>query len=153
MSLFCFWKNNEIKRVPEPVLQYMKRRFLLPTLYISGLRCFEHEGTFRREPVMQIRIFDPFLAGTLGLTIRKRSDLDKHPELLQFEGYIDRKGQVYIADRRSPIQRKHNCDAVSGSSNRGNGDKTTKGLPKAKLASYGPGARWPSPHTIDEDWE
>jgi hypothetical protein len=153
VRLFRFWKNNEIKRVPESVLQYMKRRFLLPTLYISSLRCFEHEGIFHGEPVMQIHIFDPYLAGTLGLAIGKRSDLDMHPEVLQFEGYIDQKGHIYIADRRSPIQRKHNSDAVSGGCNRGNGDESTKVLPKTKLASYGPGAGWPPIHTIDEDWE
>jgi len=153
VKLFCFWKNSEIKRVSEPVLQYMRRRFLLPSLYVSGLRCFEHEGTFHGEPVMQIWIFDPYLASSLGLTIKKYADLGKHPEVLQFEGYIDRKGQVYMADRRSPMQRKHKSDAVSGSSNRGNGRRITEGLPKAKLASYGPGAGWPSPRTMDEDRE
>jgi hypothetical protein len=144
MIHFHFWKHSEVKKVPEPVLQYMKRRFILPTLYVMGLRCVEHEEIFLGEPVLRIRIFNPYLASSIGFTVRKYQDLEEHPELLQYEGYIDRKGTVYIADRRSSMKRRDKNDAIPGSTSDGNGSKNDNALPKAKLASYGPGAGWRS---------
>ena len=150
MTHFRIWKNSEVKKIPEPVLKYMKRRFLLPMLYTVGLRCVEHEGIFRGEPVIRIRIFDPYLTQSAGFIVRKYSDFDEHPELLQFEGYIDRAGVIYVADRRSSVRRGNKNDGGSGSNSKGDGNMNT--LPKAKLASYGPGAGWWSPHGMEDDW-
>jgi len=140
MTHFQFWRNSEVKKVPEPVLKYMRRRFLLPTLYIAGLKCVEHEEILHGEPVVRIRIFDPYLASTIGFTVGKYRDLEEHQELMQFEGYIDRKGVVYVADRRSSIKKGSINGAVTGSNNNGNGGKNINALPRTKLASYGPGA-------------
>jgi hypothetical protein len=144
MTHFHFWKHSEVKKVPEPVLQYMRRRFMLPALYMAGLKCVEYEEILHDKPVVRICIFDPYLASSTGFTVRKYQDLEEHPELLLFEGYIDRRGVVYVADRRSSKRRRDKSDAIPSSNSNGDGSINVNALPKAKLASYGPGAGWQS---------
>lgn len=152
MTNFHFWKHTDVKKVPEPVLKYIKRRFLLPSLYVAGLRCVEHEEMLDNRPVIRIRIFDPYLASAIGLSVRKYEDLTEHPELLQFEGYIDRKGSVYIADRRTSLRKRDGTGAIPGSNDSSNGDGNINSKPKVKLASYGPGAGWPSHQVEGEEF-
>ncbi|MBE0481255.1 MAG: hypothetical protein IBX68_09780 [Dehalococcoidia bacterium] len=76
---------------------------MLRTEYIGSLRCVEHAASLHGEPVRMIMVFSPKMAGKLGLTIRELADLRSHPEALLFEGYTDQAGQVYVADRRSPL--------------------------------------------------
>ena len=93
-------EKTEIKKVPESLKEYMRERFMLRPEYIDGLRCFEQEGTFYEEAVTQVRIFNLVWAKKLGLSIRDGSDLERHPEVLVFDGYINRAGKVRIVDRR-----------------------------------------------------
>jgi hypothetical protein len=77
---------------------------MLQASYLLKLRCFEQDGVFREEPVKQVRIFSPDLAKQYSLKVRNSSDLEEHPELLLFLGHIDRRGQIYFADRRAPMR-------------------------------------------------
>lgn len=153
MTHLHFWKHSEVKRIPKPVLQYIRRRFMLPALYIAGLRCVQHEEMLHGEQVLRMRIFDPYLANTIGFTVNKYQDLEVHPELIQFAGYIDRRGVVYVADRRSPARRRDKSYAEPGfDNNEDNGSRNIAVLPKAKLASYGPGAgQWSVPYDAGEE--
>jgi len=148
MGRFSFWKSDSARRVPEPVLHYMKRRFMLPTLYASSLRCFETDGSHQGEKVTKLRIFSPAMAGSFGLAIRTIADLDQHPEVLLFEGYVERSGRVYVADRRSSAKRRPAGTVEALIEDGGNGN----GIHHSRLASYGPGAGWVSGCADDEEW-
>lgn len=153
MGRFSFWKSDDVRRVPEPVLHYMKRRFMLPSLYVSGLRCFESDGSHQGERVTKLRIFSPTMAGSFGLTLKTGVDLEQHPEALLFEGYIDRGGRVYVADRRSSARRRTGETVGAVTEDFGNGQGQGEHIPRARLASYGPGAGWQSGCIDEEEWD
>jgi hypothetical protein len=71
--------------------------------YLDILRCFEYDGVVNGKKVRCIRIFSPYRAKGRHIIIRSKLDLEQHPEMLLFEGYVDRQGSVYIADRRAPL--------------------------------------------------
>jgi hypothetical protein len=95
--------KNGAKKLPRAVQEYMWRRFNLVPLYLDTLRCFEYAGIVNGKEVKRIRIFSPNRAKEQFLSIKDSVDLDKHAEMLLFEGYIDSRGNVYVADRRAPV--------------------------------------------------
>lgn len=103
---FSTWHKNGAKRLPKPVQEYMKRRFMLLPEYLGLLRCFEYDGLVNEKRVRCIRIFSPNRAREHRLLITTNQDLGQYPEMLLFEGYINSQGGVYVADRRSPIVRR-----------------------------------------------
>lgn len=96
--------SNHPRKLPRPVQDYMKRRFLLLPEYLETLRCFEYDGLINQKEVRCIRIFSLDTAREHHLEIRTSLDLERHPELLVFIGHIDYQGQLYIADRRAPLK-------------------------------------------------
>jgi len=78
---------------------------MLQSEYIEKLRCFEMDDIFREQPVKRIRVFNPALAKKNHLAIRTNSDLELHPEVLVFEGYIDAEDKIYFADRRTTMRK------------------------------------------------
>ena len=97
--------KNGAKKLPRPIHEYMQHRFIMLPEYLDMLRCFEHDGVINVKEVRCVRIFSPFRAKEQHLSIRSRAELEQHPEMLLFEGHIDRQGSVYIADRRAPLTR------------------------------------------------
>ncbi len=95
-------KPGQPGRLPEPVFNYMRHRFIFLPEYLDSLRCFCCRGVFEGTDVTQVRIFSPRRAKMSGLVIDSCTDLDSHPEMLLFEGHIDKHGQAYVADRRLP---------------------------------------------------
>ncbi len=77
---------------------------LLPE-YLGMLRCFEYQGEVNGKLVRRISIFSPNKAEEKHFVIKTRLDLEQHPEMLLFEGYIDSRGNAYAADRRASIRR------------------------------------------------
>jgi len=98
---FHFWQRNGAKRLPKPVQEYMRQEFMLRREYLTELRCFEYDGVIHEKPVRCIRIFSPHLAQEQHISIRTNEDLDQHPEVLLYEGYIDAQGNAYINDQRT----------------------------------------------------
>ena len=96
--------KNEAKKLPRAVQEYMTWRFDLVLEYLNMLRCFEYDGIVNGKEASCIRVFSPYTAKEQRLSIRTKLDLDQHPEMLLFEGYIDRQGSVYVADRRPPLR-------------------------------------------------
>ena len=96
--------KNDAKKLPRAVQVYMTWKFDLVLEYLNILRCFRYEGIVNGKEVGCIRIFSPYKVKEQRLSIRTKSDLDQHPEMLLFEGYIDRQGSVYVADRRLPVR-------------------------------------------------
>ena len=100
-----FRHNGEARRLPKPIQEYMKHRFLLLPEYLGLLRCFEFQGEVHDKQVRRISIFSPEGAREKQVSIKTREDLEKHPELLLFEGYVDKLGNAYAADRRAPVRK------------------------------------------------
>lgn len=99
--LFPHRNGREAKRLPAPVQEFMRRRFMLRWEYVNQLRCFENAGVVNDRPVTLLRVFSPLQARREHLVIRGYTDLDGHPELLLFEGYIDGEANTYLRDRRT----------------------------------------------------
>jgi len=97
--------ENEAKRLPGVIQEYMRRRFILSSDYLRSLRCFEYDGQVKGKQVRRIIIFSPSIAYEKKLLVKTRQDLEQHRELLLFEGYIDNAGNAYVADRRTPSSR------------------------------------------------
>jgi hypothetical protein len=96
--------DSRVKRLPKPIQEYMKARFKLLPEYLTLMRCFEYQGTVGNKEVSRVSIFSPANATEKHLMIITRKDLEQHPEMLLFEGYIDSQGKAYVADRRVPVK-------------------------------------------------
>lgn len=92
--------HSMVRRLPGPLQSYMQKRFLLTQDYLKALRCVEFEGYAGEKSVRRYTIFDGREALNRHLLIASLSDIENHPELVLFEGYIDRDGKGYAADRR-----------------------------------------------------
>jgi hypothetical protein len=75
---------------------------MLSDSYLKMLRCFEYDGIVGEKQVRRFSIFGKDELNNRPVAIVTKSDLDKNPEILLFEGYIDKAGKAYAADRRSP---------------------------------------------------
>jgi len=58
------------------------------------------------KKVIRYRIYSPTKAQQQKITIGSLSDLDKNPVMLLYEGYIDKEGKAYVADRRKSLRIK-----------------------------------------------
>jgi hypothetical protein len=96
--------RSEVRRLPKAIQDYMRHRFILLPEYLELLRCFEHDGQVNGKQVKRISIFSPDKAQEKQILIRTRQDLEKHPDMLLYEGYIDSYGNAYVADRRAPAK-------------------------------------------------
>ena len=94
--------DSEVKRLPKPIQEYMKTRFMLSDSYLAALRCCEYEGVVGEKQVRRFSIFGINETDEKHVVIKTRNDLDKNARTLLFEGYIDNAGKAYAADRRSP---------------------------------------------------
>ena len=95
-------EKSGARRIPKPVQEYLRRRFMLPSPYVDELRCIETDRVVHDELSKWVRVFSPSLARSRGAEIRNSSDLDQYPGVLLFEGYVRSDGQVHMADRRPP---------------------------------------------------
>jgi hypothetical protein len=100
------WHKSEAKKIPKPVHEYMKHRFHFLPEYLDTLKCFEYSSQVNGKSVRRLRIFSPAGAQEQHLEINSNLDLERHPELLLYEGYIDYQGNAYVADRRAPLYRR-----------------------------------------------
>ncbi len=82
----------------------MRYRFFLLPAYLDTLRCIEYDDVIGDKRVKRVRIFSPEQARQHNLCIRGYEDMEKHPEMLLYDGYTDTDGTVYIGDRRTPIR-------------------------------------------------
>ena len=92
--------NSQAKKLPRLVRDYMERKFDFLPEYLDMLRCFEYDAVVNGWQVRCIRIFSPDKAREYHFLIKTNLDLEQHPEVLFFEGYIDSCGSIFVADRR-----------------------------------------------------
>ena len=112
-------RENEAKKLPKPVQQYMRRNFHLLPEYLDLLRCFEYPGQVSGKEVRCINIFSPSRAQEHGLSIKTHAELEQHAEMLLFRGYIDQEGNTYVADRRPPIGQAKTAGRVTEQKRKG----------------------------------
>jgi hypothetical protein len=82
----------------------MRQRFDFLPEYLDTLRCFECDTLRNGSQMRCVLIFSPYLAHRQHIAIRVDADLEKHPEVLLYEGYIDAQDGVHIEDRRITSQ-------------------------------------------------
>ncbi|HEY42260.1 MAG TPA: hypothetical protein G4O18_10480 [Dehalococcoidia bacterium] len=99
-------RNGHSKKLPRPIHDYMRQRFGVLPEYLDTLRCFGFEGMVNDKKVIRYRIYSPTKAQQQKITIGSLSDLDKNPVMLLYEGYIDKEGKAYVADRRKSLRIK-----------------------------------------------
>jgi len=99
-------RNGRRRKLPRSINEYMRHRFGALPEYLETLRCFEFEGAVNDKKVKRYRIYSPTRAEQQKLTIASLSDLEKHPGMLLYEGYIDKEGKAYVADRRTSVRIK-----------------------------------------------
>ena len=106
MIHFHHGRNGHSKKLPRPIHDFMKQRFGFLPEYLENLRCFEFEGVVNDKKVIRYRIYSPAKARQQRIAIASLSDLDKNPVMLLYEGYIDKEGKAYVADRRKSLRIK-----------------------------------------------
>jgi len=76
------------KQLTENVIAYLRGEFRLIPEDIVALRYVSRRGSFVGMPAKFIRIFDGIKTHEQGVTVGSYRDLDKHLELVLFEGHI-----------------------------------------------------------------
>ena len=99
--IFHAKQQNSIKKLSGPVREYMRQKFMLSEEYLGELRCFEYEGNIDEGQVLRLLIFNPHLARRQHTPLQTHADLEQHPEVLLYEGYVDAQGGIYIEDLRT----------------------------------------------------
>ncbi len=97
--------GGEVRRLPKPIQDYIRRTFSYTPEALTLLRCFEYNGEVKGKQVKRISVFSPVSAEEKHLIIKTRQDLEQYHDILLFEGYIDRQGKAYVADRRTPVKK------------------------------------------------
>jgi hypothetical protein len=98
--------NGRPKKLPKLINDYMRYRFGVLPEYLENLRCFEFEGVVNDKKVTRYRIYSPMKAQQQKIIIAELPDLEKYPGMLLYEGYVDKEGKAYVADRRIPLRTK-----------------------------------------------
>ena len=81
---------------PENVLAYMEKEYCLLPKDMVALRCVRRRGSFGGLPAYFVRVCDQVMAHEQGVILEGYRDLDKHPELVLFEGHVLESGPVYL---------------------------------------------------------
>ncbi len=97
------YQKSQVRKLPRPVQDFLKRRFNLPEEYLKILRCLENTGQDSVNQTTNISIFSPIRAREHRLNIKTAADLGRYPEMVLFKGHIDSRGGVDIDDRRGPV--------------------------------------------------
>lgn len=92
--------TDKVRRISQPIQEYMSYSFNLSYTYLNDLRCFETEGEVDGQKLKNVYIFNPSLAYRKKVLIRSVKDLELRPELLLFSGFTDKQNNVTIRDRR-----------------------------------------------------
>jgi hypothetical protein len=86
-------------------LSCLERRFHLSPGEMLTLGAVERRGPLGAQSVRYIRIFDRAETSRKNVRATSYHDLDKHPEVIAFEGYVVPGGQAYLKLRRDDWRR------------------------------------------------
>ena len=68
---------------------------------IAQLRCAQRASRLDGRPIRHIRIFDPALFEPGAPSIRRFEDLDSHPNVVLFHGYLEKNGPGHLTKSQS----------------------------------------------------
>jgi hypothetical protein len=88
---------------PANLTDCLKNEFKLCPEDMSYLRCVTLSGSFGGFTVSVVRIFNHVEAYRNGVTVSTYHDLDEHPEVIVFEGYIFKDGPVHLRKKESLV--------------------------------------------------
>ncbi|MCX6012258.1 MAG: hypothetical protein NTV30_02360 [Chloroflexi bacterium] len=103
MHIFFWDKNKKInihKRLPKYIQNYIQQRFEQYETGLDDLRCIEYDEQNDEKSRKLIRIYSQSLVKKSGFSVHCCEDLDKHPEVLLYKGYVDVNGTVHMEDLR-----------------------------------------------------
>ena len=98
-----FWLGGEgPKDIPSLVYMHLVTVLKVPPENLTGLQTVQKAGLWEGKPVTFIRIYNPFISEQK-LQVRDFTSLDRHPELILYEGYWEKSGyRVYMERRAAP---------------------------------------------------
>ena len=64
------------------------------------IRCVERDGIVKGQKVTLMRVFKPKQAEKCGITITGWETFDQHPELILYEGYFTKHGNIAFLEKR-----------------------------------------------------
>lgn len=96
-------ERNDCIRWPQNMLSFLEEEFHLLPKDMAVLQCIVLKRWLSGSPVSFIRIFDREKAYGQGFIVEDYRDLDKHPELVQFEGYILKNGTVHLRKKGATV--------------------------------------------------
>lgn len=97
-----FWKGSKTYGLTQVVRRNLFTQFHLELDSSEKLRALETDGKYGGRRVRLMRIFDPALLSNSEASNLEYRDLEESVDrvALQFEGHIEKNGQVRLADRR-----------------------------------------------------
>jgi len=87
------------KEMPEAVGRYLVVDLHEDPDWVWDLKVVERQRD-QEKHLFDIRVFDPYKAGTQGAKISNYGSFDGHPELVLFEGWFDKKTRKVVLEKR-----------------------------------------------------
>jgi hypothetical protein len=88
---------------PINLIDYLKNEFQLLPGDMQSLQCVTLSGSFGGFSVSVVRIFDQAETHKNGFVVNDYHDLDEHPEVVLFEGYVFKDGPVHLRKKESLV--------------------------------------------------
>jgi hypothetical protein len=101
-----FWLGGEgPKDIPTWVYMYLVTMMKVPSESLTGLRSVQKAGFWEGKPVTFTRIYNPN-ASEEAWQVKDFTSLDRHPELILYEGYWEKDGnRVFLECKATPNPR------------------------------------------------
>jgi hypothetical protein len=88
---------------PANLTKYLINEFRLLPEDMASLQWVTLSGSFGGFSVSVVRIFNHVESRKRGFTISSYHDLDEHPEVVAFEGYVFKDGPVHLRKKESLV--------------------------------------------------
>jgi hypothetical protein len=88
---------------PANLTKYLMNEFRLLPVDMASLQWVTLSGSFGGFSVSVVRIFDQAETHKNGLVVNNYHDLDEHPEVVVFEGYVFKDGPVHLRKKESLV--------------------------------------------------
>ena len=91
--------GEEPKDLPQWAYHHLVTALGVDPDLLTTFKCVEQVGFFEGSPVTQIRVFDSEVARGVA-EIRDFASLDDHPDLIHYEGQLEKKNGKIVMWRR-----------------------------------------------------
>ena len=95
------FKEKKVKKIEGPVWGHLVREHEMDVDTLSKMRCVKKDAVKEnQQPVTRLRIFKPEKAEEKGIEVTGWKTFDENPELIHFEGYVEKATRkVHMDDR------------------------------------------------------